>query len=385
MRETDKLILIMPPQPGLLKGFAAGLVNLANYVVAAGPDTCVAILDLSATSPTEAKRQVDCAIEPTGPSRLFVGITATTASYQAALATASAVRSARPDAIIVMGGAHASGDSEVVLRNHQGLIDVVILGEGERSLCELLRHYPKCEVVPGAAYIVNGEYHVNDPPKLLPPAELDAIPLTYRNNGLIGTPGKFDHVTYVSARGCPLTCAFCAVGDDVIRSRSVGAVIRDIDRLITMGFRSIAIEDNFFAQSPARTRALTHALADLRQTKAFTWDCQTRVESLARPETIALMAGAGCEAVYVGVESFHPKHLRYLGKTSRPEAYLSQLNDIVSRLCQANIACYINLQFGLPDESIEHEHHTLAILRTLGQEAKRHGTTITVFPQLHVV
>lgn len=385
---ATKLLLIMPPQGGLLNGFAAGLIALANYVRAELPHVEAAILDLSKTPTDDAKEAVTAACHPGKSQNIFVGITTTTASYQAGLAMAQAARDAAPNAVILFGGSHASGDPEVVLRHHEDLVDLVVIGEGERALCELIQCYPERERIHGAAFLRDGEYRANPRPVPLSPAELDAIPLTYKDNGLIGTPGKFGHVTYVSARGCPLPCAFCAVGNAAIRAKSVDAVTRDIEQLLDMGFSSIAIEDNFFAHSSSRTRALCLALKDLRQRRGstFTWDCQTRVESLVRPGTIQLMAEAGCEAVYVGVESFHPEHLLYLKKTPHPATYLAQLNDvIVPSLCAAGIACYMNLQLGLPHETVDHERHTLAVLTALGQQAQRHGTSVTIFPQLHVV
>lgn len=54
-------------------------------------------------------------------------------------------------------------------------------------------------------------------------------------------------------------------------------------------------------------------------------------------------------------------------------------------LLEAGIACYLNLQFGLPGETDHHERSTHGTLAALGQLAHAHGTTITVFPQLHVV
>jgi len=50
------LLLIMPPQLGLLSGFAAGLISLANYVAARQPEVCVEILDLSAQSLDDVDR-----------------------------------------------------------------------------------------------------------------------------------------------------------------------------------------------------------------------------------------------------------------------------------------------------------------------------------------
>lgn len=384
-----RLLLIMPPQQGLLNGFAAGLISLANFVEARMPGLRASILDLSGHSFESADAEITRSLAGNQGGPSFVGITTTTASYQSALEIARLAKRVAPQSVVILGGHHASADPEIILRSHKDTVDLIIAGEGERSLYELIRHYPASEGVPGLCYLdAESQFIRNHPPMPLSQEELDLIPITYGDNGLIGTPGKFDHATYVSARGCPLGCAFCAVGNDNIRAKSIPAVIRDIELLLDMGFCRIAIEDNFFAHSPSRTRELCEGLAQVKERRngAFAWDCQTRVESLARKDTINLMAKAGCEAVYIGVESVHPEQLIYLNKTTNPSKYLSMLTQVVvPALLNTDIECYLNLQFGLPGETEEHERATCATLASLGRLADARGKTITIFPQLHVV
>lgn len=387
MKIKTELVLVMPPQPSLLNGFASGLVSLANYVAAAMPDIAISILDLSTYSFEQAKEAVIASSISKKALRTFVGITTTTASYQSALSIARIVKSINSNAITVLGGHHASSDPENILHNHADLVDLIAIGEGERTLCDLLKSYPELEKISGIAYLRQGEFYLAPPGKLLTTDELDSIPINYKDNGLIGVPGKFDHVTYISARGCPLPCAFCAVSNQKIRAKSINAVIRDIKQLLDMGFSRIAIEDNFFAHSPARTKEMCEALVELRKNyKSFTWDCQTRVEALAREGTIEMLAKSGCEAVYIGVESLNPESLVYLNKTKNPQKYLSALYEkVIPNLLVTDIDCYINLQFGIPGESLENNQQTLTALKRLGKLAEKHNKVITVFPQLHVV
>jgi radical SAM superfamily enzyme YgiQ (UPF0313 family) len=382
---SEKLILVMPPQPGLLRGFSTGLVSLANYVRAHQPWRRVEILDLSATPVDVIHESVHPLVG--GGEPLIVGITTTTASYQFALSVARAFRWAAPNCTILFGGHHASADAATVLQYHAGLVDFVFLGESERSLLCFLEQYPMVDLVPGIAYLRDQRPHFNAPPALLTSEELDGLPLSFEGQGLVGTPGKFNHVTYVSARGCPLSCAFCAVANEKIRARTVGKVVEDIRTLVEMGYHRIAIEDNFFAHSPIRTEDLCRALVELRDRGvAFSWDCQTRVESMARPGLVPLFESAGCEAVYLGVEALTPRALKYLRKTQNPARYLHLLREkVVPALMDSSVECYLNLQFGLLTDTWEEREATLATLADLGERAQRAQKRITVFPQLHVV
>jgi radical SAM superfamily enzyme YgiQ (UPF0313 family) len=383
---VQNLLLVMPPQQGLLRGFATGLISLANYVGQKLPEVQIDLLDLSSDRPEElaAKIRGNPICEE---DNLAVGITTTTASYQSALNVARSFKNLKPSSVVILGGHHAGADAEIVLRSHPDLIDFVIVGEGERSLTSFLSGYPECSSVPGLAYLKENSYIENPPPALLEEKDLDLIPTTFRGNGLSSNPGKFDHVTYVSARGCPLKCAFCSVANQRIRAKSVSQVVKDIEYLARSGFSRIAIEDNFFAHSPSRTKQLCVALSELRRNGVhFTWDCQTRVESMAHDWIIPVMTEAGCEAIYLGVESLNEDQLLYLGKASQPQRYLdSLLNVVVPRLLKSPIDCYINLQLGILNENDRHDLHTVEVLRRLGKLAVEAKKIITIFPQLHVV
>jgi len=377
----------MPPQQGLLGGFAAGLVSLANFVLEKLPSVVVDIVDLSETTFCDAKLKLGSLLSQNTTEKLFVGITTTTASYQSALELANIIKEVAPNAITVLGGHHASAEPETILRRHTDIIDLIVIGEGERSLCELIKKHPILNSVPGIAFLNADNFIMTPSPRLLSNKELDEISIFFGDKGLIGTPGKLDHVTYVSARGCPLQCSFCAVGNDPIRIKSVEVVIREIERLFEMGYYKISLEDNFFAHTPSRTKELCAALSSLKMKYSdFRWDCQTRVESLAREETIPLLAEAGCEAVFIGVESLNFDHLRFLNKTKSPDRYVRHLSEfVVPSLLKNDIHCFINLQFGLPRETQDQWTNPLKILRRLGKMAFEAGQFITIFPQLYVV
>jgi radical SAM superfamily enzyme YgiQ (UPF0313 family) len=384
--KQPSIIFVMPPQLGLIKGFATGLISLANYIETNLSEASIELLDLSSDPISKIENTIK--INPLSQAEdLFVGITTTTASYQSALSVARIFKALNPSCKIVLGGSHASADAETILSRHIGVIDFIIRGEGEKSLLALVSNFPNYAAVPGLAFMSGALYKENPQPPLLEPNELDRLSITFRGNGLLGNPGKFNHVTYVSARGCPLKCAFCSVANQRIRAKSIPQIITDIRKLTKMGFTKIAIEDNFFAHSSVRTRELCSALAELQEEGIpFTWDCQTRIESMIGKDIITVMEKAGCEAVYLGVESVNNDHLEYLGKTLKPEQYVNQLvQDVVPRLIQSSIACYVNLQFGVPNENMKHYHHTVNILEEIGKVAARLQKKITIFPQLHVV
>lgn len=385
MPKSTTLTLVIPPQLGLLEGFSSGLISLANYAKAEMPLLIVNLLDLSITPQEKAVQDIHTASEASGDP-LFVGITTTTATYQSALYVARLFKKVRPDCIVVLGGHHASPEALTVLRWHAE-VDFIIRGEGEVALVALLKRFPQVSDVPNLVYRDGEIIRENPLAPQLSQVDLDRILPEYEGEGLRSAPGKFGHVTYVSARGCPLKCAFCSVANESIRAKSIAAVIRDLTYLVEVKrFTNVAIEDNFFAHSPRRTIELCRAIKDLRSRLEFKWDCQTRVESLRSPEIIRAMSEAGCEAVYLGVEAFHPEHLIYLRKTANPGSYLHMLEKIVvPQVINSGMKCYLNLQAGFPEESKSHRDDALLNLERLGSIARRLTSSITIFPQLHVV
>ena len=380
-------MLVMPPQAGLLKGFSTGLISIANFVKESMPYVKVKIVDLSQTPWKGLRKKIETFIDRK-PGKVFVGITTTTASYQSALETARVFKQALPDCVTIMGGHHVSADFETVLRYHPLEVDFIIVGEGEISTVELLKNFPEIDSVPGLAYMRGDKIIHNCPPPLLERRILDTLPMTFQGNGLHSSPGKFGHVTYVSARGCPLHCSFCSVANQAMRTRSADKVKEDIRTLVKIGFTKIAIEDNFFVHSFTRTTELCEKLKELRKEigDVFSWDCQTRVESMMRNNIVPLMESAGCEAVYIGVESLNEDTLLFLGKTNRPKRYLTQLLDtVIPRILDSKIECYLNLQFGLPYQNSDDDEETYKLLSKIGDLASAKNKKITIFPQLFVV
>ncbi|MFL5381679.1 MAG: B12-binding domain-containing radical SAM protein [Longimicrobiaceae bacterium] len=380
------LALIAPPQKGLLEGFSNGLVTLANFVEAKAPSSDVRIIDLAVSAEEEVESGIFERIGP-DPGLLFVGITTTTATYQSALGVARACKRLYPSCRVVLGGHHASPQDEVILRLHYPLVDYIVRGEGELALLTLFHEYPNVRSVPGLSYLIGGALCRNPSAPLLPTEELDLLSPLHRDLTPRSVPGKFGHVTYVSARGCPLKCAFCSVANQSIRAKSVPAVVRDIQALASaLRCTSIAVEDNFFAHSPKRTLELCAAMEELQRTVRFRWDCQTRVESMRRSDILAAMERAGCEAVYLGVEALQAEQLIYLGKTANPRQYLEWLHgSVIPKLLDTSVEPYVNLQLGIPNETTQQREQFIKALANLGEQAAAAGRVITVFPQLNVI
>lgn len=383
---TRTLLLVVPPQRGLLEGFSTGLIAIGNFIRQHDKAVHVRLLDFGLLTEKQMGDQASAALLA-AEGRVFVGITGTTASYQSMLTTARVFKALDPSCVVVLGGHHVSPQDDIVLNHHHQIVDFIVRGEGEIALAALLRHYPHVDDVPNLSFVTQGKLQRNVDGPLLAQSDLDDLSPVFDDDGLQSPAGKFDRATYVSARGCPLSCAFCVVRTTAIRTKSIEGVIRDLRHMVgSRRYTKLAIEDNFFAHQPKRTLALCRAIETFRNEMPFDWDCQTRVESMRRPDVVHAMVRAGCVASYLGVESLVPKHLLYLGKTPRPDKYLEELSEtVVPLMLEAGMDIYLNLQLGLLAETPEDGKQTIRTLRNLGALARAHSRSITIFPQLNVI
>jgi radical SAM superfamily enzyme YgiQ (UPF0313 family) len=379
----NQLFLIVPPNDHLLKGFPLGISALANYLCEVEKIDCdISIFDFSSFS-LESVKKIIKGLK--ARDRLFIGITTTSASYQSSLRVAKFFKEYFPGSIIIMGGPHVSHQADVCLKNHEE-VDIIVYGEGEISLSEIIRFYPDLEKVRGIFYRKNSVVVKNESPPYLTTKILDKLH-EVRPSKNVKWPiptvlsGKFDEFTYVSSRGCPHRCYFCAAGGEVIRSKSINTIINDIRYLLEKGVKRIAFEDNFFLA----TKNLEFFRAIMREKlNGFTWSCQTRGDSIPH-ELPPIMKEAGCSAVYLGIENFSKRLLFFLGKTNNPEGYINTSIHNIQLLARSGISIFINLIMGILGEEGEDMEANVKTISKLVEISNKFNVDLRVFPHLFVV
>ena len=152
----------------------------------------------------------------------IVGITGLSAQYDGMKHCASAAK--EPGATVLVGGTHASALPGFILEDCKD-IDIVVKGEGELSLVQLLESGSPAGI-PGLFYRDNGSVR-GLPPEYI--EDLDSLPFPwnflnlndYKGVRLHGFLSKYGAVVSVlSSRGCPYSCTFCSA------SQALGKKIR---------------------------------------------------------------------------------------------------------------------------------------------------------------
>jgi|ETN02SMinimDraft_2_1059926.scaffolds.fasta_scaffold01972_3 radical SAM superfamily enzyme YgiQ (UPF0313 family) len=405
---AKRLWLVNPPTEKALEGFPGSLPQMKTWAEKS-PDVDVGILDLAGVEQNE--NAIVDALSHYELQESYVGITATTATYQSSLRTARALKKSNPDVTVILGGHHVKeaqkpskdyvslswqeyrGEAAVVLQNHSE-IDLCCTGEGERTLDDLLSGKP-VEEVRGIAYRTDKGIVKNPLADRLIGSDLDTISIKNFDEESLRKMRQFGNVNYISATGCPLECSFCSVGRERVESKSLSRKMEELEYLISkfpqvQEDERISIQDNFFGKSVRDTRLLCEAIIARHEEDSsfyFNWDCQTRVESMTDPTLTDLMKEAGCVAVYLGVENFSEEVLDYLKKPIAKDVtkYMKRARTSIGNLLDSDIDVYMEYQTGMPMETEEHRRENIEALRELGKTAAERGKEITVFMSLSVV
>lgn len=279
--------------------------------------------------------------------------------FREALEVAARVKK-RSDAIVVMGGSHASAVPLSLLASPH--VDYLIRGEGEKPFVELLRRLLRQTPVadmPNLGYkregaIVCNPMEDNFPIDELPVPDLsDFSPSAYT---LAGKPMTFA----ITSRSCPHKCSFCSVHTTFgtnYRRRSLENVLEEIVLRYRQGYRVIDFEDDNLTYYKGTFKELCRRLIERFPTRELEFVAMNGISYLSLDdELLELMHRAGFSRLNLALVS-SDKAVRET--TKRPhtlEAYVKVVNK--ARRLGFKVVSYQIL--GLPNESLESMIQTLA-------------------------
>jgi anaerobic magnesium-protoporphyrin IX monomethyl ester cyclase len=291
----------------------------------------------------------------------IVGTNSVTMNHDKAVSLLKAVKDHNPGIITLMGGPHISFDYEGSLTNHPE-IDMAVIGEGEKTITELVPVIPdraKWSTINGIAYMENN--HLEKTPKREFISDLDSLPqpprhlLPLSKYLALGLP-----VSIITSRGCPNQCIFC-VGSKMVgqrfRTRSVSLILDEIQSLVEIGFEQINFADDFFTVNKKRVMAIC---AEIKARNLnFGWSIFARADSVNR-DILQTMKDAGCHTVLFGIESGNQEMLDRINKRIK----LDQIKQAVTLCKEVGMRVFGSFIVGLPGETRE----TLMDSHELAQE-----------------
>jgi radical SAM superfamily enzyme YgiQ (UPF0313 family) len=292
------------------------------------------------------------------------------------------IKSYAPGALIVVGGPYFTATAKDCL-THLTDVDVVVRGEGEITLLELVRAFAlgnSFEAIAGITYRDKSGNIIENNDR--PPANRDDCEIDIR---LIRDDSTYSPFVYLKnfeeekilalpillARGCTKRCTFCFNNSSRFRSRSIPSIIEEV-RLKREHFNC----DYFWMVDPTftlRTKFAYELCEALRKhCPGIKWYCETRADcSLA---LLNEMAKAGCISIDFGLESGSPKVL----KAIRKDLDVSRIVEVTKECKKLGMRVLVFTMYALPEETYDDFLRTMDILRWTG--LSRHGLALIKVP-----
>lgn len=337
-----------------------GQLYLAASLRAAGIE--VRLLDLASLYGPSGIDTLTAAIDDQQPEVLGLTLYTETALYGydlvAALGDRAGVR-------VVAGGPHATAEPAEALEHG---FDVVVLGEGEQTLVDLvrtLRSGGDLPDVPGVAWLDEAGTVRTSARRALP-EDLDLLPsplavLDLCERDRYGEHGRTFLPPIITSRGCPGRCTFCAnnVSGSRYRFHSTARVVEEVRGWQRReGATALFFQDTAFTVKRERTIELCRQLEALPA--PISWVCKARCDQIDREQARA-MAAAGCSAVFFGVESGSQAVLKRIGKGIT----IGDIERSVDVARGAGLRVYLHIMLGFPDETVAELHATSALMDRL--------------------
>ena len=365
--------------------FPLGILYLAAVAREAGYD--VAVFDAMFAASDDA---FVAALEREQPR--MVGFSVLTTVRRAALRLAALAKqhgTVGSPPIVIVGGADPTARPELYLQNLVGgthPVDLVVVGEGEETLLEILPTLLTCHqlaeenwedcsgplsTVQGLAYRGAGDEVVTTPRRPLI-KDVDLLPLPARDfldleQYRRAWCSKHDHfsLSIIATRGCPYGCTWCqkSVFGRSFRPRSPESVAEEMAQ-IKERYRpdQIRMVDDVMGIDRDWVRAWHDAL--LEKDAVIPFECLSRVD-LMDEETARLLKDVDCRRIHFGAESGSQALLDAMNKGTRVEEI-----HAAAELCRRlDIETYFYMMVGYPGEDWSDLEQSVALLRETRPDA----------------
>ena len=266
-------------------------------------------------------------------------------------------------------------------------IDFVFTNEGVYSLRNLLNLIDfssnNLAKIKGIAFRNQNKVIINAPEKIVPNEKMDIdlpgyawdlLPFKKKPLDLYRAPmwhAEYDfekrtpYASLQTSLGCQFGCNFCMINilnrndnDEIgvasnyskMRFWSTNFIIKEFDKLIKMGVRTIRIVDEMFLLNPKYYIPLCEQLAERNKDDSFRIWSYSRIDTVKRPEILKLVRRAGIKWLALGIESGERSVRLEVDKGKFEDV---DVRKVIQKVHEADINVMANYIFGLPGDTKE--------------------------------
>jgi radical SAM PhpK family P-methyltransferase len=242
----------------------------------------------------------------------------------------------------------------------------VFSSEGEATLVKILEQLRQSREVIGIpnTAVLGKDGKISFEPLETERNILEAEPINY---DLFGPEAVGEFVLTRTAKSCPFNCAFCGfpgrAGDYTYTDLSF--VENELNALRELGsVTTITFLDDTFNVPKGRFKSILRLM--IERNYGFKWHSFYRSDH-GDDETIALMAEAGCEGVFLGIESGCDRILAAMNKGARRKHYFAA----IEQFRKVGITTYGSFIMGYPGEDRESAKETWEFIEMSGLDYYR--------------
>lgn len=367
-RDIRKVLLIDPP--GSVVGINTGLAYLAGSLLKNHYE--VTVLDFN-----NYKDNQDIRLKKSLKEGFdVIGFSLKSLTIVNALPLVKKCKKWSPKIPIIAGGPGVTVEREGFLKLYP-LFDYALVGEGELSFLEFLEYLKgekKISQVRGLIYKNGKRFFVNENNFI---SNLDQLPLPEYS--------VFDNLNFnrnnyplVTSRGCPYNCLYCAVrlvSGKIFRAHSPERVLRELEfAKERYQINKFEIYDDNFTQNLERAKRVCRLM--IKKKLGLNWVCENGIRAdRIDKELIKLMKKAGCQEIWLGIESLDPEVFMNVDKGEKMESILKAIK--LAKGVGMKVSGFFII--GLPGSTFKKDEITLEKAKRLGLD-KTTWSLATPFP-----
>ena len=318
-----------------------------------------------------------------------IGLSITTENRFEIFDLLKTIKAEFPEKLLIVGGPHATM-AGLDLITHIAAIDLVVIGEGERTILEIAAWHDagadrrQLDKIRGIMFRRDGRPVFTGPQTMI--EDLDPLPFPAKHlipmeryDFLWPVDGSLLRATnIITSRGCPFNCNFCPTPltwGRRVRGYSPARVVDEIRwNRDKFGAELLWFFDDTFNYNITRTEELCRLI--IREKMDIRFVAEVRIDILSR-DLLALMRDAGVQYISFGVEAGSERVRRDIVHKNISNAQVFQTVDWARQLDIKATAFFI---FSHPSETWAEAQESLGIIERIKDKADITVSILHIYP-----